>query len=85
MLPSGWLYCFSPGQPRALELYPFFQLRKTPQVACYFFNRIQESVPYFVSYHPVSVSEIEGVEQADVILDIMADLATESGVNDADD
>jgi hypothetical protein len=70
---SGRLHCFSPGQRRALELYPFFQLKETPRAACYFFNRIEKSVPHFVSYHPVSVSEIVDVEQADVILDIVAD------------
>jgi hypothetical protein len=47
---SGHLYCFSPGQRRALKLYPFFQLVGAPQTACYFFNRIEEgSVSYFVA------------------------------------
>jgi len=82
---SGRLHCFSPGQRRALELYPFFQLLKTPPVACYFFNRVEKSVLHFVSYHPVSKSEITDPEQSTVILDIINDFRKVSRVNDADD
>ena len=70
---SGQLHCFSPGQRRALELYPLFQLKEMPQAACYFFNRIEKAVPRYVSYHPVNVPEVEDVGQADVIWDIVAD------------
>ena len=56
---SGQLYFYSRGQQSALELYPFIQVQETPQIACYFFNRIDKSIPYYVAYHPVSVSEIK--------------------------
>jgi hypothetical protein len=72
---SDRLHCYDPNQRRALTLYPFFQLKETPQAACYFFNRVEEPTAYFVSYHPVTQSEIEDTEQSDAILKILDDFS----------
>ena len=56
---SDELCFYSPGASHALKLLRLFQLRDEPQPACYFFNRLENNMPHFVSYHFTNESEFE--------------------------
>lgn len=48
---TGRLYMHQIGHDRALEIAPLIQMRQKEQAACYFYNRMEGSVPHLVSYH----------------------------------
>ncbi|KAF5089929.1 hypothetical protein DSECCO2_21830 [anaerobic digester metagenome] len=71
---SDQLCFFDPTNDRALMLDKFFVMRGAIQSACYFYNRIEQSHPYYVSYHIVDESEIEETEISPAIKELISEL-----------
>ena len=76
---TGSLYMHSPGHDEALELVKFVQVQDAPQPASYFYNRLEQNVPYFVSYQMAIQSEI--TDGSGIALKILDELMAETTEN----
>lgn len=57
---TGSLYLHNPEHDKVLELIPLVQIRDTPQPACYFYSRYENTELHLVSYHFANQSEVSG-------------------------